>query len=193
MSDQGFREVQLSGKQVVFLFMALAVALIGTFLLGVSVGRHVEPEAVTTQATPTATPVTDLNPSAPMPPATTPAPGDLQYPKTLRGTDPSRPSPSASASPTPTPAPEKPTPTPTTKPGTPAPANGGQWFVQVDSFSAKTGADRRVSDLKAKNVSAIVTKSGSLYQVRVGPFERSAADAMSTRLQKLGYKPRITR
>jgi cell division protein FtsN len=197
MSDQGFREVQLSGKQVVFLFMALAVALIGTFLLGVSVGRHVEPEAVTAQATPTATPVTDLNSSAPMPPPTTPAPGDLQYPKTLRGADPSKPAPSATppvaASPTATPEPAKPTPTPSSKPASPAPANGGQWFVQVDSFSAKTNADRQVSDLKAKNVAATIVRSGTLFQVRVGPFERSAADAMHARLQKLGYKPRLTR
>jgi cell division septation protein DedD len=154
MSDQGFREVQLSGKQVVFLFMALAVALIGTFLLGVSVGRHVEPEAVTSQATPTPTPTPEK----------------------------------------PTPTPEKPTPTPSSKPAAPAPANGAAaWYVQVNAFSAKANADRQVAELKNKNVTAFVTKAGTLFQVRVGPFERAGADAMHARLEKLGYKPRVTR
>lgn len=198
MSDQGFREVQLSGKQVVFLFMALAVALIGTFLLGVSVGRHVEPEAVTSQATPTSTPsATDLNPSAPMPPATTPAAGQLSYQQQLRGAEPNNPTPASTpqATATPTPTPEKPAPTPDTptpKPANPTPATA-VWYVQVDSFSAKANADRQVSELRGKNVPAVVTKAGTHYQVRVGPFERSAADAMQARLQKLGYKPRVTR
>jgi hypothetical protein len=85
MSDQGFREVHLSGKQVVFLFMACAVALIGTFLLGVSVGRHVEPEAAAPQAaaTPTEAAV-DPNPNAPLPPPTKPAQGTLIYPGQLQ-------------------------------------------------------------------------------------------------------------
>ena len=39
MSDQGFREIQLSGKQLVFLFMATVVVAVTVFLLGVSVGR----------------------------------------------------------------------------------------------------------------------------------------------------------
>ena len=207
MSDQGFREVQLSGKQVVFLFMALAVALIGTFLLGVSVGRHVEPEALTTQATPTSSPTTaDVNPAAPLPPATTPDKGQLTYPQTLRGADPNNPAPAAtpqvSATPTATPTPEKPAPTPekptpttpTSKPASPAASNGAStWYVQVDSFSSKSNADKEASELKSKNVPAAVVKVGTHYQVRVGPFERTAADTMHARLQKLGYKPRVTR
>jgi DedD protein len=41
MSDQQFREIQLSGKQLVFLFMASVVLAVSVFLLGVSVGRGV--------------------------------------------------------------------------------------------------------------------------------------------------------
>ena len=41
MTDQGFREIQLSGKQLVFLFMASVVLAVVVFLLGVSVGRGV--------------------------------------------------------------------------------------------------------------------------------------------------------
>ena len=39
--DDSFREIQLSGKQLVFLFMAVVVILVGTFLMGLQVGRGV--------------------------------------------------------------------------------------------------------------------------------------------------------
>lgn len=41
MSDEGFREIQLNGKQLIFLFMAVTVVLVVTFLFGVLVGRNV--------------------------------------------------------------------------------------------------------------------------------------------------------
>jgi cell division septation protein DedD len=39
MAESGIREIQLSGKQLAFLFMTTVVLLVGVFLLGVSVGR----------------------------------------------------------------------------------------------------------------------------------------------------------
>ncbi len=39
--DEGFHEIQLNGKQLVFLFMAGTVVAVGIFLLGVFVGRGV--------------------------------------------------------------------------------------------------------------------------------------------------------
>jgi cell division septation protein DedD len=39
MADSGVREIQLSGKQLVFVFMAGVVLLVVVFLLGVTVGR----------------------------------------------------------------------------------------------------------------------------------------------------------
>lgn len=42
--EDGFREIQLSGKQLVFLFMAVTVVLVVTFLTGVLVGRGVKAE-----------------------------------------------------------------------------------------------------------------------------------------------------
>jgi len=42
--DDGFREIQLNGKQLVFLFMAVTVVLVVTFLSGVLVGRGVRAE-----------------------------------------------------------------------------------------------------------------------------------------------------
>ena len=48
-NDDGFREIQLNGKQLVFLFMAATVVSVVIFLCGVLVGRGVRP--VSTDAT----------------------------------------------------------------------------------------------------------------------------------------------
>jgi cell division septation protein DedD len=45
-SDDGFHEIQLSGKQLVFLFMATTVVSVVIFLCGVLVGRGVRAERV---------------------------------------------------------------------------------------------------------------------------------------------------
>ena len=42
--DDAFREIQLSGKQLVFLFMAVVVIAVVIFLIGVQVGRGVRAE-----------------------------------------------------------------------------------------------------------------------------------------------------
>src|SRR6187401_605355 len=41
MSDEGFHEIQLNGKQLIFLFMAATVVSVVIFLCGVMVGRGV--------------------------------------------------------------------------------------------------------------------------------------------------------
>lgn len=199
MSDQGFREVQLSGKQVVFLFMAGAVALVGTFLLGVSVGKGVTVSDQTAQTTPT--PVVtepDPNPATPLPPATTPAPGTLEYHKTLQAS----PTPTPTDSPLPSAKPAAPgptaSPTPTAKSTAPAkPATtpkptGAPWYVTVASFSSRANANDQIAQLKAKGVAASVVPGSNPkapYKVRVGPMDRAAADAMVTKLRKEGFKP----
>ena len=45
MADQSFREIQLGGKQLVFLFMCAVVLTVVVFLLGVSVGRDMRAAA----------------------------------------------------------------------------------------------------------------------------------------------------
>ena len=47
MSDEGFREIQLNGKQLVFLFMAATVVSVVIFLFGVLVGRGVRTDPST--------------------------------------------------------------------------------------------------------------------------------------------------
>ncbi len=44
MSDEGYREIHLTGKELVFLFMAATVVAVVIFLLGVLVGRGVQAE-----------------------------------------------------------------------------------------------------------------------------------------------------
>jgi cell division septation protein DedD len=83
-SDDGFREIQLNGKQLVFLFMAATVVSVVIFLCGVLVGRGARPvsadpatvasaESVVTEIpveTPAATPPATTQPETAEPPPT---------------------------------------------------------------------------------------------------------------------------
>src|SRR5829696_6002661 len=92
MAEEEFHEIQLNGKQLVFLFMAGTVAAVVIFLCGLMVGRNLhvprlEAAAATTEAVADPTrPVDDL-PMAPAstndgtPPATTKE--KLTYPEQL--------------------------------------------------------------------------------------------------------------
>ncbi|MEO7889403.1 MAG: SPOR domain-containing protein [Vicinamibacterales bacterium] len=82
MSDQSFREIQLSGKQLVFLFMACIVLAVAVFLLGVSVGRGVGAPAAGGMSEAAA-----AQPSGPveLPPPTKVEPRDQVYQTALQG------------------------------------------------------------------------------------------------------------
>jgi hypothetical protein len=90
-TDDGFHEIQLSGKQLVFLFIVTTTVIVVVFLCGVKVGRGArdaqvdEPEQVHAAA-----PVTQPAPVAAPPVTEPPAPApdaqeDLSYPKRLQG------------------------------------------------------------------------------------------------------------
>ncbi len=77
--DEGFHEIQLNGKQLVFLFMAATVVSVVIFLCGVLVGRGVRAErsTVAEAASAAGTPTTDVVPdAAPAPTAAAPADAD---------------------------------------------------------------------------------------------------------------------
>jgi cell division septation protein DedD len=57
MADEGFHEIQLNGKQLVFLFMAATVVSVVVFLLGVMVGRNVRQPSTQIAATAADTPI----------------------------------------------------------------------------------------------------------------------------------------
>jgi cell division protein FtsN len=77
--DDGFHEIQLSGKQLVFLFMATTVVSVVIFLCGVLVGRGVHMErpaeaAAQAAAAPTTAPPSTSAPGSVPPPASDPQP-----------------------------------------------------------------------------------------------------------------------
>ena len=61
MSDEGFHEIQLNGKQLVFLFMAASIVAVVIFLCGVMVGRGVPTRA---SAAPNTSDQASLDPTA---------------------------------------------------------------------------------------------------------------------------------
>src|SRR5437899_5782523 len=64
--DDGFHEIQLNGKQLVFLFMAATVVSVVIFLCGVLVGRGVRTERTVAQsAALSESPAPDIRPSEP--------------------------------------------------------------------------------------------------------------------------------
>jgi cell division septation protein DedD len=75
IQDDGFHEIQLNGKQLVFLFMAVTVVSVVIFLCGVLVGRGVRAERSATEVASTS-PVADAPVPAPsgQQPAPAPAP-----------------------------------------------------------------------------------------------------------------------
>jgi DedD protein len=79
MAEPQFREIQLSGKQLVFLFMTTVVLAVVVFLLGVSVGRGARgvTDGLVEQAA-------DVMPPDDLPPPTEMTAADLQYHDTLK-------------------------------------------------------------------------------------------------------------
>ncbi len=75
-SDEAFREIQLNGKQLVFLFMVAAVASVVIFLCGVFVGRGVRAERLADGQTAAPGAVTTPDATAAAAPAPAPAGSD---------------------------------------------------------------------------------------------------------------------
>lgn len=199
MTEPGFREIQLSTKQVVFLFMAFVVVAVGIFLLGVSVGRGVTAGQISADTNNPAEPAVEVLPASPAVQGSAPPEADkLTYHDGLQKT-PSTPPPPMPDSPpdtTATPAAGSPATKPATaspKAAAPPAKTTGTLFIQVDSFSSADNARRQVTQLKAKGFPAFVFEApggGAKYKTRVGPFPDGAAqDAMIAKLRREGYKP----
>ena len=152
MADEGQREIQLNGKQLVFLFMASTVVAVVIFLCGVMVGRGVRAQRASevteasvdalTDPTESTHPSAPVATSAPASSSNTPVASQerLTYPDRLEGQEPpdetfKRPvAPAASAAPrppvrtlvAPLSAPVKPVPGPPSKRLSAAPTNTAQ-------------------------------------------------------------------
>lgn len=83
---------------------------------------------------------------------------------------------------------------PAPPPARPEPA--GDWAVQVGSFSSEDNARRLQGRLESAGFETfqtrLVTDSGTMHRVRVGPVEdRPAADSLAARLGQAGYPGRV--
>ncbi|MFI5177644.1 MAG: SPOR domain-containing protein [Vicinamibacterales bacterium] len=197
MSDQDFHEIQLSGKQLVFLAMAAVVLAVVIFLLGVSVGKGVRGAMAPATAADMAAPGDTTVPAAP--PATTPTatkvtPNDLDYRERLQGqtaanaAKPAETPPSADTTPAAkpnllsmanppaseaaAPASKPATPTPTSKPSTPPPAT-----------TASSGGSKADASTPPKPAGA-----DAGWVLQVGAFKSKAtADDLVKQLKTKGY------
>ena len=215
--DDGFHEIQLNGKQLVFLFMAATVVSVVIFLCGVLVGRGVRAERAVIDASATNAAVE----TTPQQPATTPAPAsagsdptaaapppaaeDLSYFDRLEKQKPpaeplkstSWKAPDANAK---SPAAAKQA-APDVSASAPAASEpGGQGFaVQIAALNVRGEAEAIAKRLTSKGYAAYVLAPAdgtpSVYRVRVGKFStRREADAVAAKLQKEEqFKPWVTR
>lgn len=202
MSDEGFHEIQLNGKQLVFLFMAGTAVAVVIFLLGVFVGRGVRTQTDALFAE-SAESLPDIPPVAAATGADAPASAseDLSYPDRLASAEPAReeiretPQPAAPAA-TPASPPPPARPPAADVPGEPA---GDGFAIQLAALGKREEAESIVRRLTGKGYSAYVVAPASgapsVYRVRVGKFQdRREAEAISARLQKEEqFKPWIVR
>jgi cell division septation protein DedD len=211
-ADDGFHEIQLSGKQLVFLFMATTVVLVVTFLCGVLVGRGVRTDRVVAAAEPVASAATPASTPAPAPPSTAAGPpaaeppppanedDDLSYHKRLESEKPAaeklKADKSKAAAPAPAPAPApreaKPEAKPDTRAAVPAPAASarpGVWVVQVVALKDRAAASAVVDRLSGKGYPAFLVNPAAdapvIYRVQVGRYDdRGQAEETARRLKK---------
>jgi cell division septation protein DedD len=212
MADEGLHEIQLNGKQLVFLFMASTVVAVVIFLCGVMVGRGVraerlpdaldasanlqtDPTISTSAATPSAAAVTGTVGSSPV------ASNEiLTYPDRLEERESVE---EKLKAPT-----ERPPATPVAKPVVadvpPAkdlarePAGNG-FVVQVAAVNDRREAETIARRLAGRGYPSFVTtpRSGSprMFRVRIGKYSsRREAETIAARLEKEDqFKPWITR
>jgi cell division protein FtsN len=202
MADEGVHEIQLNGKQLVFLFMAATVVSVVIFLCGVMVGRGVRPalaaaaaESVQAPVDPTASirsaPTASTLTSERQPVTTD---EDLSYaerlenavppPETLK--EPARAVPSERTAPPPArePAPAATETEPIAQASLAVPPGNG-WVVQVGAYPRST-AEHIARGLAAKGFpSFILPRDRGLFAVRVGKYsDRREADATKLRLEQ---------
>ncbi len=200
LADEAFHEIQLSGKQLVFLFMATTIVAVVIFLCGVQVGRgvHIERSADATDsaaaAAPAPTPAAAATSAAtlPPPPVDAPAPpqeDELTYGKQLRSDSNAqeklKPRADVPAPVTKTPdssrtaAAEKERPAPAVAAKSPAAMTGGAprsgvWVVQVQALKGQSAANAVAQRLATKGYPAFVLSPApgapSIYRVQVGRF-----------------------
>jgi cell division septation protein DedD len=209
-ADDGFHEIQLSGKQLVFLFIVTTTVIVVVFLCGVKVGRGARaaqgeepgPAVTATTATPNPQPVSDAGPPAAEPPApAAETPDALSYHERLKGAAPPEEAlkkPKADTPPQPKPeTPKQASPAPAPRPapsaqsaGVPVTGRPGTWAVQVIATRDRDMATSIVKRLVGKGYPAfLVAPPGgagpAYYKVHVGRYtDKGEAEQVSSRIKK---------
>jgi cell division septation protein DedD len=214
IGDDGFHEIQLSGKQLVFLFIVVTFVSVVIFLCGVMVGRGAravrgeEPAAIAADVPPAAPQaVSDAGPPAAEPPAPVPENDELSYHKRLQGegapAENLKPAPAGTGAPAPAePAPEPKPAAPPAQAAADVPTTGrpGVWIVQVAALQDRGVATSLVQRLTGKGYPAfLVAPAGAgprrLFKVQIGRYnDRREAEDVKRRLEKEEqFKPLISR
>ncbi|MEO5740797.1 MAG: SPOR domain-containing protein [Vicinamibacterales bacterium] len=199
MSDEGFREIQLNGKQLIFLFMAVTVVSVVIFLFGVLVGRDVREGAQTTAAASTevapdsgAPPSTDnarsqapAGSSASQPPAA-PATEELSYAERLLRDSPAQENLKPSAAPkmaaAPAPVVQEPV---VAKPPPPAPPPAA---VKEKPPAPVVPEPRALQPTSISAAAAASDPTGPGFAVQVAAYrDRKDADTLAKQLTAKGY------
>ena len=217
MQDEGFHEIQLNGKQLVFLFMAGTVVAVVIFLCGVMVGRGVPSRTLIADAGDPS----QIDPTASLPsPPSTPSSGtgmksltageDLTYPSLLE--DPNPPTETlapvaetavATAPPAPKPAPAPalrppsvaaaaPSPAPAPAP-TPAPKPAAAVPLPVTPAVARPTPVPAAAPVAAVAATSLAEPGGTGFVVQVAATrERAEAERIAARLTGKGYPAFVT-
>jgi cell division septation protein DedD len=198
--DDAFHEIQLSGKQLVFLFMATTVISVVIFLCGVVVGRGVRAEDIGVD--PSVAAASAPAPAVPAPsaealtadPPTPPSEAPLSYQQRLESEkapaedlktkpEPRRSEPEAAR--TAGAADRQPLIPPATQGARP-----GTWAIQVQALRDRDVAGQVVQRLRSKGYPAflVAPTAGAptqLFRVQVGRYsERGEAQQVEMRLKK---------
>ena len=209
MPDEGLHEIQLNGKQLVFLFMTATVVAVVIFLCGVLVGRGVPPQpSGTVLAAEGGDPTTPDDARADALPDTTATPATgasgsasassrlgLSYPERLE-----EPEPVSEEVPEGAGVREPFATTAAARVPPPAAGAGSGFVVQVAAVRQKSEADAIRGRLSSKGYPAFVTTastpgSPTTYRVRVGKYpSKREADTVAAKLERdEQFKPWVTR
>jgi cell division septation protein DedD len=185
--EDSFREIQLSGKALVFVFMAGTVILVGVFLMGLLVGRGVlatkGPPGVTTVAASETEP--PLAPSAATSASSTPSTAGekLTYAERLGSAEPAKEQLKAEAS-----APPAIPPTPKSESLAPAPKPTSSAPSSAPASKPAPAAAPPSKPAPAAAAPASTEPAGGGFAIQVAALrERDEADVIVKRLAGKGY------
>lgn len=132
---------------------------------------------------------TAIQPSAPAPAASLPAPAAQPTPAPVAAQAAPEPAAAAPVPPAKS-APSRSASTPSPPPSAP-PAAGSAWVVQLGSFASRANAERLAQQVRSRGFQVGVSRAASgraLYRVRVGPVrDRAAAVQLQAKLRTAGH------